>query len=78
MPEDSYYKRHSEERKAYQKTYYNRVKEQLRRNREVDKAVRPEVAEARARYQESYYRKNRERILARKRDAYAKRRNPVS
>lgn len=78
MPEDSYYKRHSEERKAYQKTYYNKVKEQMRRNREVDKVVRPEVVEARARYQESYYRKNRERILARKRENYAKRRNPVS
>ena len=72
MQEDSYYKRHREERKAYQKTYYDKVKEQLRRNREVDKAVRPEVVVARAAYQESYYRKNRDRLLARKREAYAR------
>jgi hypothetical protein len=72
MPEESYYKRHSEERKAYQKAYYASVKEQLRRNREVDKAVRPEVVEARAAYQDSYYRKNRDRLLARKREDYAR------
>ena len=71
MPEESYYERHREKRKAYQKAYYDTVKEQLRRNREVDKAVRPEVVESRATYQDSYYRKNRDRLLARKREAYA-------
>lgn len=72
MQEESYYKRHREERKAYQKAYYDKVKEQLRRNREVDKAVRPEVVAARAAYQDSYYRKNRDQLLARKREAYAR------
>lgn len=76
MSKDSYYKRHREERKAYQKDYYGKVKEQLRRNREVDKAVRPEVVEARAAYQDSYYRKNRDRLLARKREAYARSKQP--
>jgi hypothetical protein len=78
MAEESYYKRHRDARIAYQKTYYGKVKEQLRRNREVDKVVRPELVEARALYQDSYYRKNRDRLLARKRESYASKKNPVS
>ena len=78
MPEESYYQRHRDARKAYQKAYYESVKEQLRRNREVDKAVRPEAVEARAAYQDTYYRKNRDRLLARKREAYARKKNPES
>jgi hypothetical protein len=73
MPKESYYQRHREARKAYQKEYYQLVKEQMRRNREVDKEVRPEVVEAKAAYQSAYYRKNRNRLLARKREAYIRR-----
>lgn len=78
MEKESYYKRHQESRKAYQKEYYGKVREQLRRNREVDKVVRPEIVVARAVYQDTYYRKNRHQLLARKREAYARKKNPES
>ena len=67
---DSYYNRFKEERKAYQKTYYDEHKELLRRKKELDAQLRPEKTEHVRNYQRNYYLTNRQKLLERKRLRY--------
>lgn len=67
---ESYYKRFKEERKAYQKAYYDEHKELLRRKKELDAQLRPEKTEHVRSYQRNYYLTNRQKLLERKRLRY--------
>jgi hypothetical protein len=69
---ESYYRRKAEERKAYQRDYYARMKSALRRQREVQEVLEPEKAEARRQYYRDYYAKNREALVQKRRDRYRK------
>jgi predicted PP-loop superfamily ATPase len=67
---ESYYARFTEERKAYQKAYYNKNKEVLKRKKELDASLKPEKLEKVRKYQHEYYLKNRQKLLERKRLRY--------
>jgi len=69
---DSYYRRKAEERKAYQREYYARMKNVLRRQRELQEVLEPEKADARRQYYKEYYAKNREALVSKRRDRYRK------
>jgi hypothetical protein len=71
---DSYYRRKAEERKAYQREYYARMKNILRRQREVQEVLEPEKAEARRQYYREYYAKNQAALAQKRRDRYRKNR----
>lgn len=68
--DESYYKRNTEARKEYQKTYYAEKKDILRRKREIDAELNPEKQEKYREYQRNYYLENRQKLLERKRLRY--------
>jgi hypothetical protein len=70
--EQSYYDRHKEERRAYQRAYYKEHKQTLRRKQEVEDVLEPEKREQRLSYQRAYYFANRQRLLAARRDRQAR------
>jgi hypothetical protein len=67
----TYYARFKEARKAYQRCYYERNKEVIRRKKELDATLHPEKFQKIRGYQREYYLKNREKLLQRKRERYA-------
>lgn len=71
----SYYERFKEERKAYQKAYYDKNKESLKRKKELDASLNPEKLEKQRKYQHEYYLKNRQKLLERKRLRYLSEKN---
>jgi hypothetical protein len=72
MPDEtpSYYDRHKEERRNYQKEYYRLNREALRRKKELDTLFEPSKKEKLLRYQRDYYFANRERLLRARHDRY--------
>ncbi len=70
IEQPSYYERHKEERKKYQKRYYTKNREKIRRKNELIAHLEPEKVEKIRAYQRNYYLENRERLLDRKRKAY--------
>lgn len=66
----SYYSLHAEERKAYQKKYYQQHKREIARTKELQAILNPKKREKTQAYQRDYYLKNREVILQKKRDRY--------
>jgi hypothetical protein len=68
--QESYYKRNTEARKAYQKAYYAEKKDQLKRKRELDAHLSPEKVQKMQAYQRNYYLTNRQKLLARKKLRY--------
>lgn len=73
--QQSYYERFKEERKAYQKAYYTKNKEALKRKKELDASLKPEKLEKVRSYQHEYYLKNRQKLLERKRLRYLSEKN---
>lgn len=71
----SYYERHKEERKMYQKRYYTKNREKIRRKNELAAHLEPEKVEKIRTYQRNYYLENRERLLDKKRKAYLARKS---
>ena len=67
---ESYYERFKEERKAYQKAYYTKNKESLKRKKELDASLKPEKLEKVRDYQRNYYLTHRQKLLERKRLRY--------
>lgn len=65
----SYYYRNREARKAYQRAHYQKVKEQLRRKREVARELETEGHSKYLEYQREYYRKNKKRIAKKRKQA---------
>jgi hypothetical protein len=57
-----YYRSNIEKRRAYQREYYTRNAQLIKRKREVNEHLSPEVLEKRKQYNKEYYKKNRERI----------------
>ena len=68
--QESYYKRNTEARKAYQKAYYAEKKDLLKRKRELDSHLSPEKVQKMQDYQRNYYLTNRQKLLARKKLRY--------
>lgn len=72
---ESYYARFADERKAYQKEYYKKNKEAIRRKKELDATLRPEKVKKLQEYQHNYYLTNRQKLLERKRLRYLAEKN---
>ena len=72
---ESYYARFADERKAYQKAYYEKNKEAIRRKKELDAALKPEKVKKLQVYQHNYYLTNRQKLLERKRLRYSEEKN---
>jgi hypothetical protein len=72
MPQEdpSYYDRHKEERRLYQKEYYRQNCEAIRRKKELDALFEPSKKERLLSYQRNYYFANRERLLKARHDRY--------
>lgn len=71
----SYYSRNKEARKAYQKAYYHRNKDVIRRQKELNATLNPEKLEKIRHYQREYYLKNREILLRKRKEKYLARKN---
>ena len=67
---ESYYARFKDERKAYQRAYYTKNKEALKRKKELDATLKPEKVKKVQEYQHNYYLTNRQKLLERKRLRY--------
>jgi cyclopropane fatty-acyl-phospholipid synthase-like methyltransferase len=72
---ESYYARFTDERKAYQKAYYEKNKEALKRKKELDATLKPEKVRKMQDYQHNYYLTNRQKLLERKRLRYLESKN---
>jgi hypothetical protein len=57
-----YYQNNIEKRREYQRNYYMRNAQLIKRKREVSEHLTPEVLEKRKQYNSEYYKKNRARI----------------
>jgi|TARA_R110002110_G_scaffold158444_1_gene355776 hypothetical protein len=66
-----YYARNRQARKEYQREYYIRNKNRIKRKRKLEELNDPEKFIDRKNYNRSYYQKNRARILKRRANAYA-------
>lgn len=75
MQKESYYERHKQNRRDYQKQYYENNKERIRRKRMMEELDNPERFEQRKAYQRTYYLTNKEKILKKRAETYAKK-NP--
>lgn len=75
IPKPSYYERNREERRAYQREYYQRNKLELSRQRELEKVVDPDAYERRIKRAQAYYREHREELLKQRRERYYKERD---
>jgi hypothetical protein len=62
-----YYRKNRESRIRYQKSYYERNRNVIKRKREVNNFLEPEQKEALSRYNKDYYARNRDRIRAQRR-----------
>jgi hypothetical protein len=62
LKKKEYYLNNIEKRREYQRDYYTRNAQLIKRKREVNEHLSPEVFEKRKKYNEEYYKKNRERI----------------
>ena len=62
MADTNYYKKNRGKRIQYQKEYYEKNKEAIKRKREIKKAVDPDFTEKQRKYNKNYYRENKERI----------------
>jgi len=67
-----YYARNRQARKEYQRKYYIRNKDRIKRKRKLEELSDPEKFAERKNYNRSYYQRNRARILKKRADAYAK------
>jgi hypothetical protein len=67
-----YYARNKEARREYQRQYYIRNKDRIKRKRKLEELNDPEKFTERKNYNRSYYQKNRARILKKRAEAYAK------
>lgn len=72
---ESYYARFADERRAYQKAYYEKNKEAIKRKKELDATLKPEKARKMQIYQHNYYLTNRQELLKRKRLRYLQEKN---
>lgn len=70
---ESYYARFTEARKAYQKAYYEKNKEAVKRKKELDATLKPEKVRKMQGYQHNYYLANRQKLLETKRLRYLER-----
>lgn len=70
---ESYYSKNREARREYQKRYYYRNCELIKRKRELDTVLDPEKVEAKKLYNRLYYSKNRASIRE-KRTIFAEKR----
>lgn len=59
---ETYYSKNREARRAYQKRYYDKNCQLIRRKRELDTVLDPEKVEAKKLYNRIYYSKNRASI----------------
>jgi hypothetical protein len=57
-----YYQKNIEKRREYQRNYYTRNAQLIKRKREVNEHLSPEFLEKRKQYNQEYYKKNLERI----------------
>ena len=57
-----YYQNNIEKRREYQRNYYMRNAQLIKRKREVAEHLTPEALEKRRQYNSEYYKKNRARI----------------
>ena len=62
MADTIYYKKNRGKRIQYQKEYYEKNKEAIKRKSEIKKAVDPDFTEKQRKYNKNYYRENKERI----------------
>ena len=75
---ESYYSKNREARREYQKRYYNRNSELIKRKRELDTVLDPERIEAKKLYNKLYYSKNRARIREQRAEALQKKKGDGS
>lgn len=71
--ETSYYEANKEARRAYQREYYARNKENLRRKKELMAELEPEKIKEIRKYQREYYLKNRQTLQRKRRERYLRR-----
>jgi len=57
-----YYQDNKQRRLEYQRAYYEKNKERIRRKRELNAEIDPEWAERQREYNREYYENNKERI----------------
>lgn len=62
MEQKSYYHDNRDKRIEYQKDYYRRNKEGIKRKRELKKELDPDFSKNQKEYNREYYSKNKERI----------------
>ena len=76
MTNETYYERNKEVRREYQRRYYHRNSELIKRKRELDEVLEPEKVAHRKKYNREYYLKNRASIREkRKQFAISKKNN---
>ena len=81
METQDYYTRNKEARKEYQREYYKKNKERIRRKRKLEELENPSKFTERKNYNSEYYQRNKEKILKRRKEHYDKRKTeskPVS
>jgi hypothetical protein len=74
MQKESYYERHKQNRRDYQKQYYENNKDRIRRKRMMEELDDPIKFEKRKAYQREYYLTNKEKILKKRAETYVKKR----
>ena len=62
----NYYQINKEDRLKYQRDYYRRNKENIKRKRELKLAESPELVDEQKEYNKNYYVENKERIKAKR------------
>ena len=67
---ETYYERNREARREYQRQYYHRNSERIKRKRELDEVLEPDKVVSRKEYNQKYYIKNRV-IISEKRKQFA-------
>jgi hypothetical protein len=68
--EKSYYETNKEARRAYQREYYTRNKEALKRKKELQAELEPDKLKEIRKYQREYYLKNRQTLQRKRRERY--------
>jgi hypothetical protein len=67
---ESYYERNREARRDYQREYYYRNSDRIKRKRELDEVLEPDKVVSRKEYNRQYYIKNRS-VISEKRKQFA-------
>ena len=57
-----YYQKNIEKRREYQRMYYTKNAQLIKRKREVNEHLSPEILQKRKEYNQNYYKNNLERI----------------